>query len=135
MLALVTTVIISCHDASSSSTADSVFVIPSTAVKTNDTDYAINSTEQLRRIRQADPVKDAQRACTVKDYRFIADRFALPRFQGAPDDDLVRRTTKRYGYKIIGLSENLATNREFLDLKSTYEEEFNQTLYQLLKQR
>lgn len=115
------------------SQTNSVVFWPVDAVRKVASDYQVDSTKQLDALRQANPTQDAVRAFLLGDRRFIADRFALPRIQGVPDDEVVRPAYRRRAMKVIALSEDLATNEEFTTLKQVYEDRFNKTMYGLVK--
>jgi len=112
---------------------DGVLVWPSTAAQQKPGfSYAVDFAAQIDALQRADAKSDAERAFRSGDLRFIADRFDLPRILGVPDDAVVRSSQQRYGFKVVAASADLVTNTDFVKLQGSYQDKFNQTLYNLI---
>lgn len=115
---------------------EEVLLWPSTAAQRKPGfSYAVDASAQIDALRRADAKQDAISAFRSGDFRFIADKFALPRILGVPDDTLVRSAQKRYGFKVVAASPELSTNQQFVELQATYQDKFNQALYALIAKR
>jgi hypothetical protein len=95
----------------------------------------ISESRQLAALREAKPGEDARRAIESGDLRLISARTAFTIFPGTPNDNLVYSSSSKFGFKIIGRTEDLLTNQEFLTLSTRYEEEFNRYVYDYLLRR
>ena len=95
----------------------------------------VSESRQLSALREAKPGEDARRAIESGDLRLISARTAFTIFPGTPNDDFVYSSSSRYGFKIIGRTQDLLTNQEFLTLTTRYEEEINWHVYDYLLRR
>jgi len=106
---------------------------PENAVRTKDSDYAVNGLSQIALLRNGSPENDAKTAFKKGDLRLIGDRPSLPRVFGAPDDALTEDNRRRFGVKTIAYTEELLESEDFNRLRLSYAERYNATIYDLIK--